>query len=69
MIGGLEKVNNAMLEYTDLKSPIHKLTGATKLIALIIWAITAMVTYDTYLYFHPMKGLKFINQGQIYFTL
>ena len=47
MIGGLEKVNNAMLEYTDLKSPIHKLTGATKLIALIIWAITAMVTYDT----------------------
>ena len=40
-------MNNAMLEYTDLKSPIHKLTGATKLIALIIWAITAMVTYDT----------------------
>ena len=40
-------MNNTMLEYADLNSPIHKLTGATKLIALIIWAITAMVTYDT----------------------
>ena len=27
---------SAMLEYSDIKSPIHKLTGATKLIALII---------------------------------
>ena len=40
-------MNNAMLEYSDLKSPIHKLTGATKLIALIIWSLTAMITYDT----------------------
>lgn len=38
---------STMLEYSDLKSPVHKLTGATKLIFLIFWAISAMVTYDT----------------------
>ena len=38
---------SAMLEYSDLNSPIHKLTGATKLIALIFWALASMVTYDT----------------------
>ncbi len=38
---------SAMLEYKDLKSPIHKLTGATKLIALVFWALASMVTYDT----------------------
>ena len=36
---------SAMLEYQDLKSPIHKLTGATKLIALIFWALASMITY------------------------
>ena len=38
---------SAMLEYQDLKSPIHKLTGATKLLALVFWALASMVTYDT----------------------
>ena len=38
---------SAMLEYSDLNSPIHKLTGATKLIALVFWALASMVTYDT----------------------
>ena len=38
---------SAMLEYKDLKSPIHKLTGATKLIALVFWALASMITYDT----------------------
>ena len=38
---------SAMLEYQDLKSPSHKLTGATKLIALVFWALASMVTYDT----------------------
>lgn len=36
-----------MLEYTNINSPIHKLTGASKLIALIIWALASMITYDT----------------------
>ena len=43
---------SAMLEYQDLKSPIHKLTGATKLIALIFWALASMITYDTLKYYY-----------------
>lgn len=39
---------NIMIEYTDLDSPIHKLSGASKLLALIIWAIASMVTYNTF---------------------
>lgn len=38
---------SAMLEYSEINSPIHKLTGATKLICLVIWALASMVTYDT----------------------
>lgn len=38
---------SAMLEYSDINSPIHKLTGATKLICLIFWALASMLTYDT----------------------
>jgi energy-coupling factor transport system permease protein len=36
-----------MLEYTNIDSPIHKLTGAAKLISFIIWAVASMITYDT----------------------
>ena len=40
---------NTMLEYSEIDSPIHKLSGASKLIALILWAIASMVTYNTFL--------------------
>ena len=36
-----------MIGYSDIDSPIHKLTGASNLIALIIWAVASMITYDT----------------------
>jgi energy-coupling factor transport system permease protein len=36
-----------MLGYTDQNSPIHRLTGATKLIFFVVWSVAAMVTYDT----------------------
>lgn len=36
-----------MLTYTNLDSPIHRLTGVTKLIFFIFWSVTAMITYDT----------------------
>lgn len=36
-----------MLSYLDRKSPIHHLTGATKLICFILWSAAAMLTYDT----------------------
>ncbi|WP_455818424.1 energy-coupling factor transporter transmembrane component T family protein [Clostridium butyricum] len=42
-------MNEAMLEYKSIDSPIHRLTGATKLICLILWSLVSMLTYDTYI--------------------
>ena len=42
-------MNEAMLEYTEIDSPIHKLTGATKLISLLLWSLISMLTYNTYI--------------------
>ena len=36
-----------LFNYIDRSSPIHRLTGATKLICLLLWTFAAMVTYDT----------------------
>ncbi|EDT76830.1 energy-coupling factor transporter transmembrane component T family protein [Clostridium butyricum] len=41
-------MNEAMLEYKSIDSPIHRLTGATKLICLILWSLVSMLTYNTY---------------------
>ena len=41
-------MNEAMLEYTEIDSQIHKLTGATKLICLILWSLVSMLTYNTF---------------------
>ena len=38
-----------MLEYTKIDSVIHRLSGASKLFALILWAIASMITYNTYI--------------------
>lgn len=40
---------NTMLEYCDIDSPIHKLSGASKLISLILWAVASMITYNTFI--------------------
>ncbi|MEH7238744.1 energy-coupling factor transporter transmembrane component T family protein [Bacillus sp. JJ1562] len=36
-----------MLYYIERKSAVHQLTGATKLICLLLWSSAAMLTYDT----------------------
>ncbi|MHA6530365.1 energy-coupling factor transporter transmembrane component T family protein [Paenibacillus sp. BAC0078] len=36
-----------MLTFTKQDSPVHRLTGATKLIVFTVWSVSAMVTYDT----------------------
>ncbi|MEK3984411.1 energy-coupling factor transporter transmembrane component T [Paenibacillus sp. FSL K6-3166] len=36
-----------MLTFTKQDSPVHRLTGATKLILFIVWSVTGMITYDT----------------------
>ncbi len=36
-----------IFNYIDRSSPVHRLTGATKLVCLLIWSFAAMMTYDT----------------------
>lgn len=36
-----------IFNYIDRPSPIHRLTGATKLVCVLLWSMAAMVTYDT----------------------
>lgn len=36
-----------ILSYIDRKSPIHALSGATKLAIFLMWSTAAMITYDT----------------------
>ena len=37
----------SIFNYIDRQSPVHRLTGATKLICLIFWTFAAMSSYDT----------------------
>ncbi len=36
-----------LFNYIDRPSPIHRLTGATKLLCVLLWSFAAMTTYDT----------------------
>lgn len=36
-----------MLGYIERKSPIHELSGTTKLLVFLLWSTVAMLTYDT----------------------
>lgn len=36
-----------IFNYIDKDSSVHKLTGATKFLVLVIWTVAAMITYDT----------------------
>lgn len=38
---------NNLFNYIDRSSPIHRLTGATKFVCLLLWSFAAMATYDT----------------------
>ena len=38
---------NNLFNYIDRPSPIHRLTGATKFVCLMLWSAAAMSTYDT----------------------
>ncbi|MGL4337099.1 MAG: energy-coupling factor transporter transmembrane component T family protein [Turicibacter sp.] len=40
-------MSTKMLAYIDVDSPIHRLTGSTKLICFLLWSITGMLSYDT----------------------
>lgn len=36
-----------MLSFIERDSPVHRLTGATKLLCFLMWSTAAMLTYDT----------------------
>jgi len=36
-----------LFNYIDRPSPIHRLTGATKLLCLIAWTVAAMTSFYT----------------------
>lgn len=38
---------NSIFNYVEKESPIHRLTGATKLVCFILWSLAAMITFDT----------------------
>ena len=38
---------NNLLSYIERDSPVHRLTGVTKLIVFLLWTIVCMVSYDT----------------------
>ncbi|MEK3973083.1 energy-coupling factor transporter transmembrane component T [Bacillus sp. FSL M7-0558] len=57
-----------MLSYIDRPSPIHRLTGATKLICFILWSSAAMLTYDTgVLLFMLVASIVFFQLSNVRF--
>lgn len=46
-----------LFNYIDRPSPIHRLTGATKFVCLMLWSFAAMSTYDT----RMLLGLTIIS--------
>ena len=59
---------SGVFNYINRKSPIHNLTGASKLIVLILWSLGAMTTFDTRLLvvlpiisliFFKVSGIKY----------
>lgn len=40
-------MNSEMLSFIKKDSPIHKLSGATKLICFLLFSLASMITYDT----------------------
>lgn len=57
-----------IFNYIDRPSPIHRLTGATKLVCLLLWSFAAMVTYDTrILVLMPVVSLILFSISKIRF--
>lgn len=55
-----------LFNYIDRQSPIHRLTGATKLVCMLLWSLASMVTYDTrLLIIMPVISLVFFKISKI----
>jgi energy-coupling factor transport system permease protein len=44
---GRRRVMNRMISYENKDTPIHKLSGFTKLVFFLLWCITSAITFDT----------------------
>ena len=56
-----------LFNYIERSSPIHRLTGATKLVCLLLWSFAAMTTYDTrLLLFLSVGGILLFVVGKIH---
>lgn len=57
-----------LFNYIERPSPIHSLTGATKLVCMLLWSFAAMVTYDTrFLALLSAAGITLFFVGRIRF--
>ena len=55
-----------IFNYIEKESPIHRLTGATKMVCLLLWSFAAMTTYDTrFLAVLTILGLALFPVGKI----
>ena len=58
-----------IFNYIDRPSPIHRLTGATKLVCLLLWSLASMVTYDTrILALMPIAAIILFGVSKIQFS-
>lgn len=57
-----------LFNYIDRPSPVHRLTGATKFVCLMLWSFAAMCTYDTRMLLAiAVLGLVVMNISKIHF--
>ena len=55
-----------LFNYIDRKSPIHALTGATKLVCLVLWSTACMITFDTrFLVIMPFVAFALMKMAKI----
>jgi len=58
-----------MLSYIEKESPVHALTGASKLIIFLLWSVIVMVSFKTpILLFVTFLGLIFFSISKIRFS-
>ena len=58
-----------LFNYIDRPSPIHHLTGAAKVAAMMCWVMAAMITFDTrYLLILTVAAVVMFKVSQIHFS-
>ena len=58
-----------MLSYIDVKSPVHALCGATKLIIFLFWSVLAMTSFQTFILLAlAILGIVFFRISKIRFS-